>query len=130
MFILNLKKSMTHEKKNRQILMQEGKCSKNTYQKKHLCSTANFWHVAVRDWFKVHSQEFWNIFLTWLKSNMQSANVRPSNAWFTLLNLGKCDLSFGAICISAFPSGSPDQKKKLCSQSPVRHVPYELRIAV
>ena len=50
---------MTHEKKNMQILMQEGKCSKNTYQKKkHFWSTANFWHVAVRDWFKVHSQEF------------------------------------------------------------------------
>lgn len=72
-----------------------------------------FGHAALRDWFKVHSQQFWNIFLTWLKSNMQSANVRPSNAWFTfpLLNLDKCYLSFGPICISAFPSGSPDLKK-------------------
>lgn len=34
MSISNLKKSMTHEENNRQILMPEGKCLLNTYQKK------------------------------------------------------------------------------------------------
>jgi len=45
---------------------------------------------------------------------MQSTNIRPSNALFAfpLLSLDMCDLSFGSLCISVFPSGSPDLKKK------------------
>lgn len=46
------------KKKNRQIFMQEGKCTKNAYQKNISGLLQTFGHAAVRDWFKVHSQQF------------------------------------------------------------------------
>ena len=82
---------------------------------------------------RFHSQQFiLKHFLAWLKSNLQSIDIRPSNAMFAfpLLKLEMCDLNFGSICISAFPSGSPDLKNNYVLRSPVQHIPYELRIAV
>lgn len=46
------------KKKNRQIFMQEEKFTKKAYQKNISGLLQTFGYVAVRDWFKVHSQQF------------------------------------------------------------------------